>query len=447
MKRYGVVMAGGGGTRFWPLSRRKKPKQLLNLTGKELLINEAIDRLKPLSENGEVFVVTGADQAKQLKELTGDRLKDSNLLREPAARNTAPCIGLACIEILERFGDSILIVVPADPAIRDEKRFRETLALAAKAAEEKDGIITIGIKPTFACTGYGYIRKDAGSSAQAPGSGAEEAGETEKSAEPVSGETAAEEEPAEPEGSAAAVGAVDAAKAAGPVSGETAAEEEPAGPEGSAAAVGAADAAKATEPVSGETAAAEKVIEFTEKPDQETAEKYVSSGNYFWNSGMFVFRASVMLNLFAELLPDIYEKLEQIRPTVRTQAKAAVLQKIYPQIPKISIDYGIMERAAAKGRVYVLPGDFGWSDVGSFPEMAALHQADERGNVSFGDVLEEDAENCVIISSDRLVAALGVKDLIIAETEDAVLVCPKDRAQEIGKLTEKLKELEREELI
>ena len=361
MKRFGVVMAGGGGTRFWPLSRRKNPKQFLNLTGKDVLINEAIDRLVPVSENGEVFVVTGADQAKQLMELAGERLRASHVLKEPAARNTAACIGLACVEIIEKYGDSVMMVVPSDPAIGDVEAFQRLLEKACEAAEEQDKIVTIGIKPTFACTGYGYIR-----------------GEAEEG------------------------------------------ESDPLIPR--------------------------QVIEFVEKPDQETAEKYLAAGCYYWNSGMFVFKASLMLSLFEELLPDIFEKLSQIRATVRTQAKEAVVRKVYPTIPKVSIDYGIMERAASQGKVLVLPGSFGWSDVGSFPEMAALHKADENGNITFGDTLELETKDCVLYSGSRMLAALGVKDLVVVETADAVLVCHKDSTQKIGRIVEQLKSLERDEL-
>ena len=394
MKRFGVVMAGGGGTRFWPLSRRKNPKQFLNLTGDDVLINEAIDRLVPVSENGEVFVVTGTDQAKQLMELAGKRLKASHVLKEPAARNTAACIGLACVEIIEKYGDSVMMVVPSDPAIGDVKEFQRLLEAACEAAEEQDKIVTIGVKPTFACTGYGYIRGE----------------ETkDKGTEKVDIKSDPQEEKKDCD-------SCDSKK-------KCEKKEAPCEP---------------LNPV--------QVIEFVEKPDKETAEKYLAAGCYYWNSGMFVFKASLMLSLFEELLPDIFEKLSQIRSTVRTQAKEAVVRKVYPTIPKVSIDYGIMERAASRGKVLVLPGSFGWSDVGSFPEMAALHKADENGNITFGDTLELETKDCVLYSGSRMLAALGVKDLVVVETEDAVLVCHKDSTQKIGKIVEQLKSLERDEL-
>lgn len=432
MKRFGVVMAGGGGTRFWPLSRRKNPKQFLNLTGKDVLINEAIDRLVPVSENGEVFVVTGTDQAKQLMKLAGERLRASHVLKEPAARNTAACIGLACVEIIEKYGDSVMMVVPSDPAIGDVKEFQRLLEAACEAAEEQDKIVTIGIKPTFACTGYGYIR-----------------GETEEGeSDPGDGET----------GTKADIEAVPAEAGEAP---EAGAEEmmdfpqsEPGRNDGkeTAAEQKHCDVCRDKENCGNggkeecEPPIPRQVIEFVEKPDQETAEKYLAAGCYYWNSGMFVFKASLMLSLFEELLPDVFEKLSQIRATVRTQAKEAVVRKVYPTIPKVSIDYGIMERAAARGKVLVLPGSFGWSDVGSFPEMAALHKADENGNITFGDTLELETKDCVLYSGSRMLAALGVKDLVVVETEDAVLVCHKDSTQKIGRIVEQLKSLERDEL-
>ena len=345
MNVYGVVMAGGGGTRLWPLSTRKKPKQFLNLSGKETLVNEALDRLAGVAR--ETFIVTNAAQAQEMLSQTAGRVAEDHILREPAARNTAACIGYAAMTILKKYGDGIMCVVPSDPYIRDEEGFRQTLRQAVSAAEETDALVTIGIRPTFPSTGYGYIRN-----------------------------AAVEGKPWH------------------------------------------------------------RVEEFVEKPDEETAKRYLAEG-YAWNSGMFIWRASTILSWFKRLLPDIYACLERLAEGFGTEREEEILWEIYPKIPKISVDYGIMERA---DHVLMIPGDFGWSDVGGWDAFDALKERDENGNIAVGKTLLLDSRGCTAYSVDRLIAAVGVRDLIIVQAGKSVLVCPASEAQRVKEIVETLAE-------
>ncbi len=348
MKTYGVVMAGGGGTRLWPLSTQKKPKQFLNLSGRETLVNEAIDRLAGAAQPEDIFIVTNASQAEIMLEQTAGRIQDDHILREPAARNTAACIGYAAITILKKYGDGIMCVVPSDPYIRDEAGFVQTLKAAVAAAEETDALVTIGIKPTFPSTGYGYILNM-----------------------PIEGKYY------------------------------------------------------------------HKVEEFVEKPDEETAKKYLASGQYAWNSGMFIWKASTILSYFEKLLPDIYECLMKLAESFGTDEEEKKLWEIYPKIPKISVDYGIMERA---DHVLMLTGDFGWSDVGGWDAMSTLHAPDENGNISVGKTLLLDSRNVTAYSTDKLIAAVGVEDLILVQAGESILVCPQTDAQRVKEIVEALSE-------
>lgn len=341
-------MAGGGGTRLWPLSTKKLPKQFLNLSGRETLVNEAVDRLLGVADKEDIFIVTNASQTEVMLSQTAGRVKADHILAEPAARNTAACIGYAAITILKKYGDGIMCVVPSDPYIRDEKGFRETLQEAVKAAEETDALVTIGISPTFASTGYGYIRSTA-----------------------VEGKTY------------------------------------------------------------------RKVEEFVEKPDEETAREYLEAGSYAWNSGMFIWKASTILSYYEKLLPDIYECLMRLAEGFCTPEEEALLWEVYPAIPKISVDYGIMERA---DHVLMLTGDFGWSDVGGWDALDALKDRDENGNLTMGKTLLLDSRNCTAYSVDKLIAAVGVEDLIIVQAGEAVLVCPQAEAQRVKEIVEALSE-------
>ena len=346
MDRYAVILAGGGGTRFWPLSRAKKPKQLLNLTGKDCLVNETADRLAALTGGRNLFVVTSAQQRVQILQATAGKIPSDNVFFEPAARGTAACIGYAAIRLRRLFGDGIMIVTPSDAYVRDTDAYLQTLSAAAEAAERYDCPVTVGVQPTYAATGYGYIR------------------------------------------------------------------------------------------YGDRLGAARKVIRFTEKPCEADAEQYFESGKYLWNCGIFVWKISLVLEKIGQYLPDIRAGLEKIAAALGTPDEEKVTAEVYPSLRNISVDYGIMERTTD---TLTVKGSFGWSDIGSWDALDAVYGKDAQGNVLVGDVAAPDCENCVFFSSDRLLAAFGMKDIIAVETEDAVMVCPKDRAQDVKKLVEYLR--------
>lgn len=353
-KVYGVIMAGGGGTRFWPLSRTVYPKQLLNLSGKDVMVNETADRLKKVCDLDDLYVVTNKVQADKIKELCDGKIIFSNVLKEPAMRNTSACIGYSAVKIYKEKGDGIMIVSPSDAYIKNTQEFARVLSLAVDTADKTDKIVTIGITPTYPATGYGYINY------------VEEDGEV------------------------------------------------------------------------------KTVSRFVEKPDLVTAERYIKEGGYVWNSGIFVFKISVILKEFERFLPDVYQDLIKIKDAVGTDKEDEVIEKVYPEIRSVSVDYGIMEKTDG---IKVIPAEFGWSDVGSLDALEVLHKPDQDGNVKVGDVVAVDSKNCVAYSSKRTLAILGMQDVIAVETSDAILICPKNKAQEVKKIVDELKKSGRENLL
>ncbi|MBW8308894.1 MAG: hypothetical protein K0M45_04570 [Candidatus Paracaedibacteraceae bacterium] len=348
MQRFGVIMAGGGGTRFWPLSRQALPKQLLNLSGKDLMINETIDRITANIPKQDIFVVTNVAQVEKMKECVDGRIEDNHILAEPSARNTAACIGYAAFEIIKKYGDGIMCIFPSDHYIKNLTEFNRIIEDGIRAAEANNTLVTVGINPTFPATGYGYIRYD-----------------------------------------------------------------------------------------KNENTIAKKVIEFKEKPDFETAKSYVESGNYAWNSGMFIWKASTILQNFQRYLPEVYDYLQQIAESMNTPKEYETLSWIYPLIPSISIDYGIMEKS---NEVVVISGDFGWNDVGSWDMLDALYDADDNGNVVHGEQININTTNCISYSSGKLIATVGLDNVVIVETADAILVCDKNKVQDVKLVVELLKE-------
>lgn len=357
MNHYGVIMAGGGGTRFWPLSRQKTPKQLLNLSGRDMMVNEAADRLATVIGKSFIFVVTSEAQAPRMIAATAGKVFPGNNLTEPAARNTAACIGYAAMEIVRKYGDGVMVITPADHYIKDVSALAEILQTTILIAEQEDRLITIGLKPTFPATGFGYIRFGDGGT------------------------------PAKP------------------------------------------------------------VLAFKEKPDEETAQEYIRSGDYVWNSGMFIWKAGLILEKIKEYVPDVYEDLDRIGSAMNTPAEQEVLHEIYPKIRSISIDYAVMEPSAARGDVLVIPGDCGWNDIGAWDMMDILHEPDENGNVLVGDVKAINTHNSVVYSTTRIVTALDVENVVIVETGDAVMICRKDRAQDVKLIVDALKDSGRDELL
>ena len=356
MNKFGVVMAGGGGTRFWPLSRKERPKQLLNLSGKDLMVNETLDRLAKSIDRDNLFIVTNVTQAKLMAEETTGKMNPEHILSKPAARNTAACIGYAAMEIVKKHDDGVMVIVPSDHFIKDETEFTAIINAAIETAEKTDALVTIGINPSFPATGYGYIKAKADS---------------------------------------------------------------------------------VTEIGDANHKCYSQVEEFVEKPDLETAKKYLAEGGYSWNSGMFIWKASTILSYMEKLLPDVYACLEKIGDAMNTADEKKVIEEVYPVIPKISIDYGIMERA---DNVLVISGEFGWNDIGSLDMLNIMKGADENGNVAYGEQLLLDTKDCIVYGNDKMIATIGLSDMIIVQTADALLICPKDRAQDVKTVVETLKE-------
>ncbi|MDK2788513.1 MAG: mannose-phosphate guanylyltransferase [Epulopiscium sp.] len=355
MKRYSVIMAGGGGTRFWPLSRQASPKQILNLSGNDVMINETINRINPLVPYHQTLIVTNQVQEEIMQEVLIKAIPKKNILLEPLGRNTAPCIGYAAMVLRKRDQDALMCVLPSDHFIKNESEFVKVLEKCFGLAESTNNLITIGIKPTFPCTGYGYIHmgKEIDSNVY-------------------------------------------------------------------------------------------EVEEFVEKPNIQKAREYLESGKFLWNSGMFVWKVSTILDNIKRFLPKLYDKLLELEPYIDTEEEAKALDDIYPQMQSISIDYGIMERS---NEVLVIPGDFGWNDVGSWDSLGSIYEADERGNIIIGDHVHIDTTHTIAYGKEHLIAALGVDNLIIVHTPDATLVCPKDRAQDVKRIVDELKSKNRSELL
>jgi mannose-1-phosphate guanylyltransferase len=353
MNLYPVVMAGGSGTRFWPLSRQKRPKQFLPLAGGTPLLVATVERLQPLGKLDRTYVVCGPAHAGPVRRML-PALPAGNVVVEPCARNTAPCVGLAALHVARRDPAGIMAMLPADHHISGPAAFRAAIAAAARVARG-GAIVTIGIRPDRPETGYGYLK----------------------------------------------VGA--------PL-----------------------DHGRATAKL-----AARAVERFVEKPDRPTAERYLSEGDYLWNSGIFVFRADVILEEIRKAMPELAAALTRIGAALGTPRSARVLKEVFPGCPSISIDYGVMEKS---DRIAVVPAEFGWNDVGSFAALSDVRRRDRAGNVVEGEALVIDAkENVVLASGGRPVAVIGLDGMIVVDAGDAVLVCPRDRAQDVRKAVDELK--------
>lgn len=345
MKLYPVIMAGGSGTRFWPLSRKAKPKQFLPLVSNRPLIADTAARVKGLAPLSQTFVVCGPAHAKRVRQgIKG--LPAANVLVEPVARNTAPAIGLAAIHVAARDPEGILMVLPSDQHVANVPGFQVALRQAAELASE-GLLVTLGIKPIRPETGYGYIQR----------------------------------------GLALGQGGF-------------------------------------------------RVQAFKEKPDVETARAYMGSGEYLWNAGIFVFQAKTMLQAMKEHAPELSSGLGVIAKAKRGQAKK-VLARTFPKLPNISVDYAVMERAQG---IAVVPGDFGWSDVGSFAALEEVRPPDAQGNVVLGKgAVVVNSTGCVVVAQDRPLAVVGMRDTVVVDAGDAILVVPKDQSQEVRKAVEALK--------
>ncbi len=348
-----VVLAGGEGTRMWPLSRSRRPKQLLQLNGPRSLIQQTVDRVLPLVGAERILIITEHSHAEALRAQLPE-LPDSSMVVEPTRRGTAPALLLAALHIKARAPEATWASVHADAFITRNDEFRRTLAAALEAAARGDLLVTTGVAPGFPSTAYGYIQRG------------EELGR-------IHGMPLC------------------------------------------------------------------RVVRFVEKPDVETAQAYVRSGQYLWNPGVFVWKNAALLEAFKTHQPEIYDGL--------TSVPLSEIDRVYPEAKRETIDVGIMERAR---NVATIPSDFGWSDIGSWAELWELSSdRDAEGNVRLGSgrVLTADSHNNLIFADGRAVALVGVEDLVVVETADAVFVCPRARAQDVKQIVQQLQAEGRSELL
>ncbi|HXJ88020.1 MAG TPA: mannose-1-phosphate guanylyltransferase [Candidatus Binatia bacterium] len=355
---YPVILAGGRGTRFWPLSRKRRAKQLLALNGKQTMIQQTVARLMPLATTTKFWVITNEDlRPAILQQLR--TLPKTQLLAEPVGRNTAPAIGLSAFLLLRENPQAVIGMFPSDHVIADEKRYRETIERGIEIAAAGPNIVVLGVRPTRPETGYGYI--EAGSLYQ------------------------------------------------------------------------------------GE---ALHVRRFTEKPNANTAAEFMAAGNYFWNSGMFLWSAHTLADALREHLPKTAPILEEIASRFGTPKFAATFRRLYPKCENISVDYAVLEPRSAKGEqdsnIFCLPADFGWNDLGSWTALHEHHTA--KSTTPEGNLIDAagtfvlNARGNYVHAPGKFVAAVGVSDVVVVETPDALLITTRQHAQDVGKVVKYLDE-------
>ncbi len=351
-----VILAGGRGTRFWPLSRQRRAKQLLALDGKQTMLQQTVRRLLPLASPARFMIITNQHLRREIMRQI-PRLSPKNILAEPVGRNTAPAIGLAAFILLKTDPDAVIGLFPSDHVVADEKRYREVLRKGIEIAAAGENIVVLGIRPTRAETGYGYI--EAGSAFDGDGL---------------------------------------------------------------------------------------RVRRFTEKPDAARAADFVNAGNYFWNSGMFLWSARTLGNALLEHLPKTAALLQQIAATFGTRKFASTFARLYPRCENISIDYAVLEPRSSKGEqnsnIICLPAEFGWNDLGSWTALhehhAARSQPEDDNLIAAQSAFTLNAQGNYIHAPGKFVAALGVSNLVVVETEDALLITTRDHAQDVGKVVKYL---------
>ena len=352
-----VILAGGRGTRFWPRSRKRTPKQLLDIVSGKTMLRETAERLAPIFSPRQIWVVTNEEQAGAVRrELP--RVPREQILAEPVGRNTAAAIGLVATHYGKTHGDAVMAVLPADHYIADLAGYRRIVKAAMELARGQGSLVVLGIPPTHPETGFGYIERA---------------------------------------GAAGRTGGVPAYFAR----------------------------------------------RFTEKPALPVARRYVASRRYFWNAGMFFWRVSTYLECLRKFLPETSRALGELQQHVGRPSYEQALARIYPQLENISVDYAVMEpatRTHGRERVYVLPAKIGWSDIGSWAAVYELLATRKDANVSAGSHFAHDASGNFFWSPKKFVAAIGVHDLVVVETEDALLICPRERAQDVGKIVKMLEE-------
>jgi mannose-1-phosphate guanylyltransferase len=342
-----VIMAGGQGARFWPVSREEKPKQFLEIGGSGTMLQETAARFQPLLSAEDVYVVCGQRYVQQVREQL-EQLQEDQVIVEPSARNTAPCIGLAALYLRRQFPDEVMSVFPSDHVIQDVAEFHQALQAAGELAKE-GWLVTFGIQPSYAATGYGYVQKG-----------------------------------------------------------------DPLGEFGGCAAY--------------------EVAGFTEKPDRSRAQQFLKEGDYCWNSGMFVWSIENILTEMERHMPDLYRALMEIDGNWEDSAG---MERIYSGLEKTSIDVGVMEKAE---KIAVIPCALGWSDVGNWRALEQVESSDEQGVTSNSPHVNIDSRDTVLYTSEgKLVALVGVEDLVVVDSPDALLVCARERIEEVKQVVEQLK--------
>ncbi len=351
MEVFAVIMAGGVGSRFWPRSKKEKPKQLLKIFGENTMIQDTVNRLKGIVDIKNILIVTNQLQTPRLKKQLPD-LPSENIIVEPFGKNTAPCIGLAAMIVKNRCKDSVMMVLPADHLINDKEKFQATLNFAVQEAEKKKGLLTIGIQPTRPETGYGYIQIDD---------------------ESLNNENKN------------LIG---------------------------------------------------KVKTFAEKPNYETAKRFVEAGDFLWNSGMFIWHTEAILNEIKIYMSDLYDGLLKIEEAIQSNTLESTIVEVYGMVKSTSIDYGVMEKSRS---VFCIKGEFDWNDVGSWEAVYQISEKDENENVKIGDVYLSKTKGSYIYSPHKFAAVLGVSDLIIIDASESLLVCRREDSQKVKQIVDYLK--------
>ncbi len=351
---YAVIMAGGVGTRFWPLSRRRRPKQFVPIVDSKTMFEETVERLRPVLPDSRILTISGAAHARTIRRLVPG-LPKRNVLVEPAGRNTAASLILATAAVYLRDPGAVVFALPADHMIADDELFLKKVAAAAQAASEDDVIVTFGIPPTYPSTGFGYIQFASGGRRR------------------VGGEFF------------------------------------------------------------------NPVLRFKEKPGLEQAREFIKQGWHFWNSGMFFWRAEVFARKLETCAPNFYPFWKRTVSAFRRRNRSEIAA-VFREIPATSIDYALMERADG---VLMNEGNFGWSDVGSWVALADIWPAGVGGHAVRGDVVFVDSRDCLVYSPNKLTAVVGLKDVIVVDTPDALLVCHKDADQKVKEVINLLKKSRR----
>jgi mannose-1-phosphate guanylyltransferase len=341
MALYTVVMAGGKGERFWPLSTSKLPKPFIQLLGSSSLIQDTVARMQPLVPPERILISIGPEQLEIARQQL-PQIPAENFIVEPIGRDTSACLGFCAIHIEQRDPDGIMLALPADHFIANPDAYLKTIQTGIDNLEGAAGVV-FGIKPVRPETGYGYIL------AEKPAAGAD----------------------------------------------------------------------------------AWPVVRFIEKPDAPTAERYMASGDYFWNSGMFLWRNRTLLEQFEKHMPGTYSGLRKLQPLIGKSSADSKIKEIFAALPRISIDYGIMEKVSG---LRLIPAQFVWDDIGNWASLERALRADAQGNIGQGSHVALDSNGCIIYAQSGTVATFGVSDLIVVQAYGKVLVCSKDKAAELKRL-------------